>query len=411
MNIVLMLLLLVAVVALYFGFTQFQSSLKKFLLLPLKQKQPFNTYALNHLIAMTLISTGFGLLGVSIVLEQGMYLLPFAYPFIASLSVLWLYTALQLKQKKDIPDNFHPLISSTIALFILPAIVFIFLSLDIVEPGLTYPLPKGFPFEGNPIITFYAVFILSGAMLAYRLSENEFIRLGKKKGFLEDIFLVAFPAGILGARLWYVWGQWDLEFSNRDFFSIFAVWEGGLAIMGGAIGGALAGILYVYFRRKDIHIVQALDFAVPTILVAQAIGRWGNFFNQEVFGELADVSNWAFLPTFIQQQMTITLNGVTGFRVPLFLIESMINLTGYFVIKYAIGRGLKSYRAPGDLALMYLVWYGLTRGVMEPLRNPFYNMGNSGDWSFIWGWVFFSVGLIAIVLNHVIQRKRVIKHD
>ena len=183
MNIVVMLLLLVAVVALYFGFTQFQTSLKKFLLLPLKQKQPFNTYALNHLIAMTLISTGFGLLGVSIVLEQGMYLLPFAYPFIASLSVLWLYTALQLKQKKDIPDNFHPLISSTIALFILPAIVFIFLSLEIVEPGLTYPLPKGFPFEGNPIITFYAVFILSGAMLAYRLSENEFIRLGKKKDF------------------------------------------------------------------------------------------------------------------------------------------------------------------------------------------------------------------------------------
>jgi phosphatidylglycerol:prolipoprotein diacylglycerol transferase len=167
----------------------------------------------------------------------------------------------------------------------------------------------------------------------------------------------------------------------------------------------------VFFRRKDIKIIQALDFAVPTILVAQAIGRWGNFFNQEVFGAIADVNDWAFLPTFIQQQMTITLNGVTGFRVPLFLIESMINLTGYFVIKYAIGQGLKSYRVPGDLALMYLVWYGLTRGIMEPLRNPFYNMGNSGDWSFIWGWVFFSLGLIAIILNHVIQKKRVIKSD
>jgi phosphatidylglycerol:prolipoprotein diacylglycerol transferase len=181
--------------------------------------------------------------------------------------------------------------------------------------------------------------------------------------------------------------------------------------MGGAVGGALAGILYVFFRRKDIKIIQALDFAVPTILVAQAIGRWGNFFNQEVFGLPADVNDWAFLPTLIQQQMTITLNGVTEFRVPLFLIESMINLTGYFVIKYAIGQGLKSYRVPGDLALMYLVWYGLTRGIMEPLRNPFYKMGNSGYWSLIWGWVFFAVGIIAIMINHLIQRKKGLNHD
>lgn len=411
MNVLFVPILLAAAVSLYLGFTWFQKSLSDFLKASLTKKISYNTYALNHLIAMSLISLGFGLMGVVFVLDLGDYLLPFAYPFIASLSILWLYTAIRLKQKTDMPDTFHPMLSSTIILFILPALVFVYLTLEVIEPGLTYPLPKGFPFEGNPLVTFYAIFILSGAMVAYRLSENEFIKLGKKRGYLEDIFLVAFPAGILGARLWYVWGQWDIEFANRDFFHIFAVWEGGLAIMGGAIGGALAGILYVYFKRKDMKILSDIDLIVPTILVAQAIGRWGNFFNQEVFGNVADVNQWLWLPTFIREQMTITLNGVTGFRVPLFLIESFINLSGYFVIRFAIGQGLKKYRVDGDLALFYLVWYGLTRGIMEPLRNPFYNMGNNGDWSFIWGWVFVLVGLVAILFNHHLQRKKEIKHD
>jgi prolipoprotein diacylglyceryltransferase len=84
----------------------------------------------------------------------------------------------------------------------------------------------------------------------------------------------------------------------------------------------------------------------------------------------------------------------------------MINVSGYVVIRFGIGEGLKRYRKEGDLALMYLVWYGLTRGIMEPLRNPIYNMGSSGDWSFIWGWVFFSVGLVAIAANHLLLKTK-----
>jgi prolipoprotein diacylglyceryltransferase len=92
--------------------------------------------------------------------------------------------------------------------------------------------------------------------------------------------------------------------------------------------------------------------------------------------------------------------------VPLFLIESMINLTGYFVIRFGVGQGLKKVIKPGDQALMYLVWYGLTRGIMEPLRNPIYNMGNAGDWSLVWGWVFFAVGLLAIAVNHLVFKPK-----
>jgi phosphatidylglycerol---prolipoprotein diacylglyceryl transferase len=318
------------------------------------------------------------------------------------LSGLFFWTAVRLKSKKDISDQFHPLLTSNIILLFIPTALFFYLSLESIEPILTYPLPKGIPFE-NPLITFYAAFILSGALLAYQLSEYEFMKRGKKKGFVEDVFLIAFPAGILGARLWYVWGQWDLEFAGEPFWKIFAVWEGGLAIMGGAVGGALIGILYVFYKRKDIDIIQAVDWVIPTILVAQAVGRWGNFFNQEVYGGVADVNNWMWLPTFIREQMTI----FGQFRIPLFLIESMINLTGYFVLRSGMGVGLSKWLKKGDIALGYLVWYGLTRGIMEPLRDPTYNMGNQGQWSVIWGWLFFAIGLSAILVNHLMQSKKV----
>jgi len=368
---------------------------------------PFSDVAKKHLLAILIASIGAGLLGVMFVVtaENGDIFFAFAYPFMTMLTALWLWTAIRLKLRKDISDQFHPMITTTIILLLIPVIVFLFLSLEAIEPGLTYPLPTGIPFtDANPLVKFYALFILAGALLAYRLSENEFVKRGKKRGHVEDVFLVAFPAGILGARLWYVWGEWA-TFSQGEFWRIFAIWEGGLAIMGGALGGALVGIVYVLTKRKDIDVIWAIDMAVPTILVAQAIGRWGNFFNQEVYGLATDVNGWLWLPTLIREQMTITANGITSFRVPLFLIESMINLTGFFVIRYGVGLGLKNFKKPFDMALMYLVWYGLTRGIMEPLRDTNFNMGVDGNWSVFWGWAFFVVGLLAITLNHLVFQR------
>jgi phosphatidylglycerol:prolipoprotein diacylglycerol transferase len=383
-----------------FGIYRFIKSLTHFYDLPLTKQTPYQTLGLNHFFYIFLAAVGLGVMSFALVQDggEGDTMMAFANPFLLMLSGLWLWTAIRLKGKKDISDQFHPLLSSTIILLIVPTAVFFYLTLESIEPIFTYPLPKGIPFE-SPLVTFYAIFILTGAILAYQLTEYEFVKRGKKKGFVEDVFVIAFPAGILGARLWYVWGQWDLEFAGEPLWKIFAVWEGGLAIMGGALGGALVGILYVLWKRKDIPIIQAVDWAIPTILVAQAIGRWGNFFNQEVYGAVADVNQWLWLPTFVREQMTI----FGEFRTPLFLIESFINLTGFFVLKFGMGVGLAKWIKQGDIALGYLVWYGLTRGIMEPLRDPTYNMGNQGQWSFIWGWVFFAVGIIAILANHIIQ--------
>lgn len=399
MNFLMIIYLVAGLAGAYLGGQQWWKSLASF-----KPQQLGKLLPLGQRMVLTMVMTAISVGLLALAVTQGSDSNPFTsffFFFLSTLAILWVVTASYFYTHQSLGEDYLPMMQTNIILFIFPAIVFLFLGLEAIEPAFTYPLPKGIPFD-QPLVTFYAIFILTGAFLAYGLTEREFIKLGKKKGFVEDVFIVAFPAGILGARLWYVWGQWELEFATQPFWKIFAVWEGGLAIMGGALGGALVGILYVYFKRKDMSIIKALDFAVPTILVAQALGRWGNFFNQEVYGAIADVDAWMFLPTFVREQMTI--NG--SFRVPLFLIESTINLSGYLVIRFGIGEGLKRYRKEGDLALMYLVWYGLTRGIMEPLRNPLYNMGTGGDWSFIWGWVFFAVGLLAIAANHLLLKAK-----
>ena len=148
-------------------------------------------------------------------------------------------------------------------------------------------------------------------------------------------------------------------------------------------------------RRKQYSRGEVLDVVLPTILLAQAIGRWGNFFNQEVYG--ATTSTWTFLPVFIQKQMTID----GEFRVPLFLIESLVNIGGYFMIRYAIGKGLKNLILPGDQGFTYFLWYGIVRAIMEPLRDPKYNMGETGNWSSIQAYIWIGFGLLAIVANHL----------
>ena len=397
MNLISTLLLLLGGAGLYLGLRQWWQTLKA---LPVMQgvSTPWLQYGQKLFLWMGVAGIGLGLLALALVLgTDANPVLSFIFPVITVLALLWVLTTSTLLRDKKVSPVYEPMMLTNLILFIFPVAIGLYLGLEAIEPALQYPLPKGIPFA-NPVVTFYAVFILSGAFLAYTVADYSFVKLGKKKGFVEDVFIIAFPAGILGARLWYVWGQWSLEFADQPLWKIFAIWEGGLAIMGGALGGALAGVIYVLLKRKDINIIQAIDIGVPTILLAQAIGRWGNFFNQEVYGAIADVNQWMWLPTFIREQMTI--NG--SFRVPLFFIESMINLTGFFVIRYGVGRGLQRLIQPGDQALMYLVWYGLTRGIMEPLRNPLYNMGNAGDWSLIWGWVFFATGLLAILLNHLV---------
>ena len=280
----------------------------------------------------------------------------------------------------------------------------------------TYPLPNGISFTqgfvspktGNANIAFYALCILSGALYSYFLCDHKFYLQYGKHGILESTFLVAFPAGIIGARLFYVIGNWSKEFAGREWWSAFAIWEGGLTILGGALTGIIVGVAWFLWRNKGYNIWLAVDIIVPTILIAQAAGRWGNFFNCEVHGVLVSASNWSFLPRFIMENAkyssahnTFAPDGMMW--VPLFFIECCTNLLGYFVIAHLFGIKLRKYTQLGDLAFAYIMWYGLTRVLMEPLRDTEFNMGNNGFWSWIWSLAFIMGGALAIALNHLIR--------
>lgn len=248
-------------------------------------------------------------------------------------------------------------------------------------------------------ITFYALCLLGGGLVALLLSNYRAHKKGLPKDVFDTVFVWAFPMGVVGGRIWYCIA------TGMTGVDVFKVWEGGLAIQGGALGGALAGILVVLIRRKGWDIFEAMDCAGPTILIGQVIGRWGNFINQEVYGLAVNPASWSFLASGIIGRMTI--NG--SFRVPLFLLESMINLGGYFFITRIIPLVFSKFYKPGDQMFGYFTWYGVVRVILEPLRDKQFNMGaevsgaEADMQAVMMGYVFIGLGILAIIVNHLVR--------
>ena len=172
---------------------------------------------------------------------------------------------------------------------------------------------------GPIAIRWYALCIVTGLILAVYLTMKEAPRKKIIPDDILDFILVAFPLAILGARLYYVIFRFD--YYSQNLGEIFAIWNGGLAIYGGLITGAL--VLYIFADRKLINTWDFLDIAAPSVMIAQSLGRWGNFFNQEAYG--AAVDNLDYLPAFIRDQMYIE----GSYRQPTFLYESLWNLLGF----------------------------------------------------------------------------------
>ena len=300
----------------------------------------------------------------------------------------------------------------------IPLIVIgLWLYTDSVADFLTYPLWNGLSFTKGFItplssgdlgfnVKFYGALIVIGAGISYFICDHEFYKAFKKHGLLDTLLLVAFPMGIVGARLWYC-------FVLEPGLNVFDIRNGGLAIQGGAILGIGSGVLFMLLFRKYVNIRWAMDVILPTILIAQGVGRWGNFFNVEVHGLASDAANWWFLPKIIlnNSQYSSTAPSLVGegkIYVPLFLIECISNIAGYFIIKYAVGKGLRKVLSLGDVGMCYLIWYGLTRVVMEPLRSGGYEYSQS----FITAIVMMGAGALGILAFHIydlIRKKKGLK--
>ncbi|WP_414839667.1 prolipoprotein diacylglyceryl transferase [Carnobacterium sp. TMP28] len=210
-------------------------------------------------------------------------------------------------------------------------------------------------------VHWYGVIIASAIFVAIFLSTREAKKRGIEGDHIIDMALWALPIAFIGARLYYVIFKLDYYLQNPG--EIIAIWNGGIAIYGGLIAGGLT--IYWYTKKHGIPIWLMLDVLVPNVLLAQAIGRWGNFINQEAHGGEVTRSflENLYLPDFIINQMNI--NGT--YYQPTFLYESLWSLAGFIVI--VLVRNRKSLLRRGEVALSYVLWYSLGRFFIEGLRT------------------------------------------
>ncbi|MYL44648.1 prolipoprotein diacylglyceryl transferase [Virgibacillus halodenitrificans] len=211
-------------------------------------------------------------------------------------------------------------------------------------------------------IYWYGVIIATGAFLGLYLATKESDRLGMKKDLIVDFVVFAIPIAILFARIYYVIFEWE-NYADGPWTDIFAIWEGGIAIHGAVIGGVLTAI--VFTRIKKISFWQLADIIAPSLILGQAIGRWGNFMNQEAHGGAISEETYnsfhQYLPDFIMNQMCI--EGVMYH--PTFLYESIWNL-----IVFAFLLILRRYNPlRGDVFLSYVIAYSVGRFFIEGMRT------------------------------------------
>lgn len=182
---------------------------------------------------------------------------------------------------------------------------------------------------------------------------------------LANLLLLVIPASIIGARLYYVLFNWGYYAANPQ--EIIATWHGGLAIHGGVIGGFLAGYCYLRYE-KDLKLWPTADIIAPSLILGQAIGRWGNFFNQEAHGGPVSSEFISRFPDFIQKGMYID----GQYYHPTFLYESLWNGFVFLILLWLIRQ--KSLPA-GIVTMTYLILYSLGRFFVEGLRTDSLMLG------------------------------------
>lgn len=217
-------------------------------------------------------------------------------------------------------------------------------------------------------IYWYSIFILLGVFFACLviLKEAKFQKINQD--FMVNLIFYGVIFGIIGARLYYV--AFNLDYYTKYPLEILEIWNGGLAIHGGILFGLLT--VFFYTKKYNAKTLKVLDILVVGVILGQAIGRWGNFFNGEAYGPITTLAHLQKLglPDFIINGMFI--NG--AYRVPTFLYESIVNLIGFIAL--ILIRRFYKYLKTGQLTGMYLVWYSVGRLIIEGLRTDSLMLGN-----------------------------------
>lgn len=244
----------------------------------------------------------------------------------------------------------------------------------------------------NFSIKWYSVLILVGVILGISMVKREGKRFEINGDFLFNMAFWTIIIGFLGARIYYVLFNYNMY--KGDLLSIFKIWEGGLAIHGGIIAGVLT--MAIYCKRYNMNFIRVTDLCVPALILAQAIGRWGNFFNGEAHGAATSLEHLQNLhiPNFIIEGMNIS--GI--YYEPTFLYESIACLIGFIIL--LIVRRLK-YVKVGTLTSVYLMYYGIVRFFIETMRTDSLMLGGFRAAQIV-SIAFFLIGLISFM---IISRK------
>ena len=214
---------------------------------------------------------------------------------------------------------------------------------------------------GPITIYWYSVLIMIGVLIGLYFSGKQAEKNGITKSFINDLAFYLVIIAILGARIYYV--IFNFSIFKDHLLDIFKIWEGGLAIYGAIISGIIFTIYYSRKKKKDPLLV--LDTFTPYLILGQAIGRWGNFFNSEAHGSITTLNHLQKLhiPNFIIKGMHINGN----YYLPTFLYESIWCIIGFIIL--LIIRKKEKYQKPGTLMLSYFIWYGIGRFFIEGLRT------------------------------------------
>lgn len=244
---------------------------------------------------------------------------------------------------------------------------------------------------GSLRITWYSIFILSGIIVAYILIVKESKKYNIPASFVSNLVFWCVIFGILGARVYYV--IFNLDYYSLNPMEIIKVWNGGLAIHGGIIAGIIT--LVIYCKKYEINVLKMLDIAAPSVLLAQGIGRWGNFFNSEAHGGIVTrqfLEN-IHIPKFVINGMYIRNN----YYHPTFFYESVLCIAG-FIFLILIRKYHKTKL--GNTLSLYLIWYGIIRFIIEGLRTDSLMLG-SLKMAQIISLVMVFIGIILLIITTI----------
>ncbi len=264
---------------------------------------------------------------------------------------------------------------------------------------MSIPSPDISQFQLGPLtIRFYALCLLAGMILAWFIGRKRWVARGGLADTFESIAIVAIPSGIVGARIYHVATHWEDYFGEgRDPISALYIWEGGIAIFGAVIGGAL-GALFVCWR-KGARITAFADSLAPGLILAQAVGRLGNWFNQELFGGPDDGPLGLEIDP---DRRPSEYRDVETFQ-PTFLYELTWNALGCLLLLWIDRRFKLGW---GKLIALYMVIYGTGRFWIEGIRTDFSYMVGPLRTNQATALLFIIVGILLFAISHTLRKGR-----